>query len=187
MKKIILVLLVLLVLTSFVSAFGVSSPYWKGNPLKMAKGETRIVNLNLQNNVGDEDVTVKAEIEEGHEIVSLSKDIYTVKARTYDMMVPVEIKIPEDAKEEYRVILNFKTVSAGEEGKVSFGTAMQVGFMVIPTEKPAIAETETPAEKPSYSSWGVFLGIIILIIIIILVILMLRRSKKKSQQGKGAR
>ena len=52
------IIISVLVLTSAVSAFGVSSPYWEGNPMNIARGDSKIVNLNLQNMVGDEEVNV---------------------------------------------------------------------------------------------------------------------------------
>jgi len=179
--KIIFLALVILISVNLVSSFGVSSPYWKGNPLKMARGETRIVNLNLQNNVGDQDVTVKVEIEEGHEIVSLSRDTYRVRAKSLDTMVPVKVKIPVNASEEgYRVIINFHTVAPGEEGTVSFGKAMQVGFMVFPTEEIA----ETPQLKLNPWIIGIMI-VIIIIIVIVIIIIILKKKKKESEQQKN--
>ena len=58
------------------NAFGVSSPYWQGNPVIMYPGETKIVNLNLQNNIGEDDVFVKVSILEGQDIARVEKELY---------------------------------------------------------------------------------------------------------------
>ena len=75
-----------IVLVGVVSASGVSSPYWDSdpaNPLKVYKGETKTINLNLQNMVGNEDLTYSVEIKEGA-VASLSGGVYIVKAHTSD-------------------------------------------------------------------------------------------------------
>ena len=90
------VLLITLALVSIVSAFGVSSPYWSDRPLIMARGETTIVSLSLQNMVGNKDVNVKAELVEGSEISSLKGDIFTIEAGT-SSNAQLTIKMPKDS------------------------------------------------------------------------------------------
>ncbi len=131
---------ILLVLTfaNFVNAFGVSSPYWQGNPVIMYPGETKIVNLNLQNNVGTDDVTVKVVVIEGTDIARTEEEIYIVKAKTIDTYVPIRVSIPKDAQVAgtFPVKVEFRTVSTGGGGMVTFGTGMKVSFDVQITEIP---------------------------------------------------
>ena len=164
MKKIISIIL-LLTLISTISAFGVSSPYWQGNPLIIEKGETRIINLNLQNMV-EEDIIVKAEIIQGEDIALLSQDIFIIKAKTYDTIIPLEITIPQDAFSENKTIkINFKKISENNSGIV-MGTGMSVYFDVI-----TIGNKEN---KNTFLIIGI-IGIILLIIAIILI------KKKKNK------
>lgn len=171
MKTIKLTLSVLIagiMLISLVSAFGVSSPYWDGNPLTMARGETKTINLNLQNMVGSGDVTVKAVLVEGADITSLPKDTYVVKEGTSDTMVPLEISIPKDANpgEITPIKVEFKTVQDSSKG-ITMGTGMTVAFNVIAGE--AVAETNT----------SMIVGLILAIIILALIIWMILKKRKK--------
>ena len=147
MKKINIIwtaFLMALLLGSLVSAFGVSSPYWQGKPLRMARGETQTVNLNLQNMVGNEDVTVKAELVKGSEISDLEKDIYTVNAMTSDAVAPLKVSIPRDYEAGTREIeVEFKTIATDEGGAVTIGTGMTIAFDVVISEE--IAEREFPS------------------------------------------
>jgi len=83
---------------STVMAFGVSSPYWKGNPLQISPGETKVVKITYQN-IGDDalDLTVRAEITKGSEIASLNKQDYLVRAGTKDTTVEVTVSMPSSA------------------------------------------------------------------------------------------
>lgn len=155
-------------LISLVSAFGVSSPYWDGNPLKMARGETKTVNLNLQNMVGEEDVTVKAVLVQGSEITSLPEEVFTVKAGTSNTMVPLRISVPKDTiPGEYGSIkVEFKTVQ-DNTGGIVMGTGMTVIFDVIATSE--VEESDTT----------MLVAIIIAIVILALILWLLLRKKKR--------
>ena len=64
--------LVILLATSFtVTAFGVTSLYWDGNPLILMPGETREVSFTLQNMVGDEDLALVVEVTSDKQYVKL--------------------------------------------------------------------------------------------------------------------
>ena len=155
---------------SLVYASGVASPYYGGHPLTMAVGESKIVNLNLQNMVGTDDVTFKAVVKQGSEIASLSKDTYLVNAGTYDTMAPLRITIPGDAIPGtiYSVVVEFKTVSTATGGGVAMGTGMDTSFDVVVAEKEA---KKFPAT--------VLVIVIIVILAIIAWILLRRKTKRK--------
>jgi len=170
--KIVLLIFLVLSLISSVYGFGVSSSYWVGNPLSLAAGETKIVDLNLQNVVGIEDVNVKVEIKEGLEIASLEKDVYVVKAGTSDTMVPIKIKIPrEEAEEKYDLSVEVKTITSGEGGTVALGTGMVVSFEVL-----IFGEVEETNIRPILI--GVISGLVILIILIVLILKKIKKKKK---------
>ena len=158
----------LLMSVSLVCAFGVSSPYWDGNPLKMARGETKTVNLNLQNMVGDEDVTVKAVLVTGASITSLPEDTFVVEAGTADTMVPIKISIPKDAGVgDYGAVkIDFKTVQEDNSG-ITMGTGMTVYFDVVATSE--VAETNTT----------MIIAVVIAIIVLVVIIWILLKKKRR--------
>jgi hypothetical protein len=160
-------LFIAVMLVSLVSAFGVSSPYWEDNPLKMAKGETVVVNLNLQNMVGDNDVTVKAELVEGSDITSLEEDTFTVASKTYDTMVPLTVKMPSDVEDgdTQTVKVVFKTISQDTSG-ISMGTGMTVLFDVV------------AVEKTSESNTGTIIAVIVVILALAIIILCVKKKKE---------
>jgi len=162
MKKVILSsILGIILLVSFVSAFGVSSPYWTDNPLKMYPGQSITVDLNLQNKAGaTEDVTASVALIEGTEIASLDDGEYEIKAGE-DINVPLKVKISKETQvgTTYKIQVEVKTVTPGEGGGVVMGTGMNTEFDVEVIEKPA-------GVKEGLS----VLAYIIIAIIIILVI-----------------
>ena len=162
----------ILISTSIVYAFGVSSPYWEGNPLVMSPGETKTINLNLQNMVGNENVTVKAEIKKGSEIARIEKDIYTVLAGTADSYVPLKITIPRNAENNSRIEIEFKTITPGAGGGVAMGTGMTVSFDVV------ISEIEVGAGKITWKT-AILMLIAVIIVLAIIIYLVLRKKKAK--------
>lgn len=157
----------LLVMTSMITAFGVSSPYWEGNPMSIARGETRIVNLNLQNMVGDEDVTVEAKLIEGAEITNLDDGEYTIPSKTSNIMIPLEVSMPKDVSpgETKTVKVDFKTVN-GDQGGIAMGTGMSIVFDVV-------------ASEDVESNTAMIVTIILAIAVLALILWILNKKKKK--------
>lgn len=156
-----------------VSAFGVGSPYWKGNPLVVAPGEQTTVYLSLQNMVGDEDLTVHVALKEGSEIAQVDARNYEVRAGTSDTRVPIDISVPADVPigTPYVVTVSFATVNSGAGGSVVLGTGIDTTFDVmtgdVVQESPSLGSSRTLM----YSVIGV-----ILLILIVAYILYRRRS-----------
>jgi len=175
MKKIIAALLLFAFISlSVVTAFGVSSPYWKGNPLIMKPGETKIVELNLQNMVGNEDVKLKATIIEGEDIATLTQDTFLVKAQTSDTKVPLKITIPKNMKNESREVkVEFKSVAPSKSKAVEMRAAMITNFDVIVVSEPLITE-----KKAITKTIIAIIGLIIILFVIYIII----RAKKRSKQ-----
>lgn len=161
-------------LTNLASAFGVSAPYWADNPLTMAKGEIKIVNINLQNMVGNEDVAVKAELKDGSDIAQLTADTYTVKAQTSDTMVPLKISIPKEtaAGTIKTVKVEFKTIALENQGMVNMGTGMSVSFNVIISE-------ETAKQSGTARVIIIVLALLIAITLVILIATFIIKTAKK--------
>ena len=177
MKKLIFLEFVvfLILLVSFVSSVGVASPVWQGNPLRISPGETRTVNLELQNMVGDEDVTIRAALKRGFEIASTKEKDYFVKAGTKDTLVPVIVSIPEDIQVDttYQVTVSFLTVTPGSSGGVALGTGIDTTFDVLVVELPVALAPE----KPKLEIFSIIAVVIILTAIILIVWFFLRRKK----------
>lgn len=167
--------IILIILSiSFISAFGVSTSYWKGNPLLIAPGDTKTISLRLQNMVEDgEDITVRAILADGFEIASTEEKDYLVRAGTKDTEVPIKISIPLDTPlgTEYRVTVSLKTITPGGTGGVVLGTAIDTSLDVL------VAEVEV--EKAERGNLNFIIGMVILIAIIIFILIAAFRRKKK--------
>ncbi|MEM4230256.1 MAG: hypothetical protein QXF25_00015 [Candidatus Pacearchaeota archaeon] len=146
---------------SLVSAFGVSSPYWEGNPLKIARGETRTIELTLQNIANAvEDIKAELKVVEGAEIASLEKESYIIKANSAEKAI-LSINVPSNAQpgKVYKVKIETKTITPGITGAVSMGTGIKTSFDVIVEER----------EKEKSNFWiYIVLGVIVLVMIIYL-------------------
>jgi len=163
---------VILIIVSFVTAAGVSTFYSESRPLEMYYGETKTIDFNLQNMVGDDDVTFKVEITQGAEIASLEEDTYLVKAGTHDVMVPLVVKIPKNYAESVTLVeLDFKTVSSGEGGGIAMGAGYKTPFNVVIFEK-------LPTEFPEIKTiWWIIIGIVLLIVVVLVVLAKRRKNK----------
>jgi len=171
MKKIKLTVSALMLgimLVSLVSAFGVSSPYWEGNPLVLDRGESTTIYLNLQNMVGEGDVKVKAILVDGEEFTSLPKEEYVIKEGTSDTMIPLDVSVPKDATpgDKQSIKVEFKTIQ-DDTGGISMGTGMTVAFDVVAGQ--AIAETNTT----------MIITLIVAIIVLIIIIWWILKRKKR--------
>lgn len=155
-------------MVSLVSAFGVSSPYWNENPLELARGESKIVELNVQNMVGSNDVSVQAELVQGNDFASLGDNSFTVEAGTSDTIIPLTIKLPEETKpgESKLVRVEFRTVNEGSQG-VAVGTGMVVAFNVIAKD-----------EVKESNSTGIIISLALIALLAVIIIFILKRKKK---------
>ena len=169
-KNILFTAILLVVTINIISAAGVASPYWNDYPLQMNYGESKIIDFNFQNMVGDKDITIEVSIKQGDDIASLSQTRFTAQARTSDTMIPVKITIPQNYnKAVQKVELEFKTVTADTGGMVTLGTAWTSSFNVVLSEKPVKSST-----------WiGIIIALIVALIVLITIILVLVKKKKK--------
>ena len=177
-KKInILIISVLILSISFVSAVAIGLPYWEGNPFVISPGQTGTVNLIIQNMVGEEDITMKAEIIQENEIASLKQDEYFIPISN-DAQVPIKITIPPNAtlNTTYKVKVSFKTITPSSEGGVTMGIGIISTFDVLVKD----GVKEQPKEKLETKTL-IIIGIIVLIIIIITIVLKKQKLKKISK------
>lgn len=159
-----------------VSAFAVSSQYWKEKPVILYPGTTTEIHVVLQNMGGEETITVTGTIIEGSEIATLSdsSNIYTVPVGAR-VNVNITFNVPEDTAipSNYSIILSFVT-SAGEAETLGLGSAIQ---KIIPVF--IVKEPRKQMELKSSPWLYIILGIIALVIIIISIVL--KRKKKKQR------
>jgi len=166
--------LVVLILSTTVSAFGVSSPHWEGYPLTLYPGQTDTVDLNLQN-IGEESVTVTAELIEGTEIAQLDRAIYVVAVGTTDTNAKIQVSIPEDAVvgDTYHIIVEFKAGSEGGDGAIAVGTGTTTEFDVVVVEE---------EKEEGISTTTMMLVAIVIIIIIALAMFWKKPTKSKKKK-----
>lgn len=167
-KLLVATFLLTVFLISSVSAFGVGSPYWKGNPLIISPGDTKTFSMTLQNietNKEDEkDITIRVTLKEGLGIASVKEKDYLVKAGTTNTKIPVTIIIPPDTPlgTPYSVTVSFKAISSGGGGAVGLTTGIDTTFDVLVKSVPK-------EEKPGINYLLIAISLILIIAILILI------------------
>ncbi len=171
-------LLSLTLLTSFVSAFGVS--YVWGSPLEMHVGETRDIYITLQNRAGEiGDVNARVDLLEGQELVQFtdSSNIYFVPYNGA-ARVNFTVSVPENAAvgDGYWVKLSVTTVADEDSGGMGFalGNGQKIYVQVVPE----LAEEELAEEGPELFGVLAFILIAIVIVAVILIILVKKKTRK---------
>ena len=166
-KTIGFVILLAVLLSSSVFAFGVSSPYWEGNPLIIEKGETKIINLNIQN-MENRDIFVSATLTEGSDIASISNEVIEVKANTSDTILPLEITLPLETSpgESKKITVEFKTLDS--KGGIAMSSGVSTSFNVF-SEESVLERANT----------NIIIGIIIGIFLLSLILWLIIRRRRK--------
>jgi hypothetical protein len=171
-----LVLVVLLMVCSLISALGVGSIYSKKNPLEMYPGQEKVVFFKLENPDSDGRISIDGSLTRGNEIASLGKTSYKVDPGE-QVYAEVVVKVPETASigQTYEVAYTFSEVPEAAGG-VSFSQSAKGGFDVIVVEKSAEPMVEAPK---GMSTGGIVFIVILLVVIIAVVYLLLSKMKKK--------
>ena len=158
-------------------AFAVSSQYYENNPLYMQPWETTETFFTLQNIAGTKNVTLRAEITYGKEILKLVDNNETYKVPLGEKVkVNFKISTPADAKigDKFPITLTFTTITSSQE-PIAIGSSIGKGFEVIIGQPSDFREV--PKEKTKIST---IIYILIGIIILIVIIFLLQKRKKKS-------
>jgi hypothetical protein len=181
MKKM-TILFIAIMLFPLVGAFGAGCSYWDERPLIMAPGETKQISCKLQNTVGDEDITMKVELLEGREIVTLTDESleYFVPLGTKDAEVNMEVNIPKKSEDETRfnVRLSFQQVSNGEGGNVKLSGIIQKSFEVI-VETDLEKAPEESAKKEGKSMFIILILILVIVASLGFLLFIIIRLRKK--------
>jgi len=177
--------MILLVGTHSVLAFGISSPYWDDNPLEMYSGQTKEILFNLQNCPSreadcqdDKDINIVVTFEEGEEIAEImSGTNYNVLYGSADTDIILRVTIPESSSigERYDIAFSISSPVEDESGNVQLGIKYNIGFPVNvvaeAVEKPVIEETASN-RKSNVLVWA-----LVVVIILIVFYFVLRRKK----------
>jgi len=188
------VILLTMLITSLVTAFGVAVPYWDSPewyPLKLARGESKIVALTLQN-TGDEDMTFRANLTSGSEIATLIDENldYFVPSGEVNKLVNIKVEIPESAELQavYQVSVSFQQISSGEGGMVSLATGIMASFPIeIVGYEESVKRTEqqeTPPQKEGQNYMWII--ILLLALVIITTIIIIKKFQKTKTTKKVA-
>jgi hypothetical protein len=166
-----------------VTAFGVTAPYWKENPLIMNPGDTREITFTLQNMVGEEDMRVSVEVLERQEYVQLlGPTEYEVPAKTKDVPVKVQIAVPQELPlgTIFPVRVSFRSTEKGGTRQVQLGTAVEKTFDVI------VGQVEVPKEESPLLKKPATPALIVLVIVVIAWLLLKKLKKKETKDGQNA-
>ena len=167
----------LFLLIGNISAFAVSSQYWKEAPVVIYPGETKEIYVVLQNMAGEEDINVRGIIIEGSEIATLidSSGIYSVAVGTRKN-VYIRVAVPEDTTipSNYSLILSFVAGPAGETQTLGLGSGIEKIIPILIVKEPE-KEMELKLSPWLY----IILALIVVLIVIITIILKKKKKKEK--------
>ncbi len=177
-KRVLILSAFILVLSiSLITAAGIARPYWDDNPLKLAPGESKIVQLTLQN-TDPEDMSLAATIESEIATLKDKSNEYSVPSGEINKKVNIDVEVPEDAKVGtiYKVVASFKQIASGEGGMIRMTGAFTSNF---PVEVVGEQESElyTLSEKKPIELW-VWALIIILVAGIAMAVIKKKQKKK---------
>ncbi len=168
----------LVMMSLFASAFGVSTSYWDENPLRIAPGESITVSLGLQNGGGGtEDITLRAELtNDGGGIATLvDEDLDYFVPVGGGVGVPIRIELSEDAETgiTHQITVSFTQVASGEGGMVRLtgGVVSNLPVEVVGEEE---SELYTPEAKKGLSGFWM----IVIALAVALTIFLIARSRK---------
>ena len=173
-KTTLAITLLVVSMISFASAFSVSKPYMPINQLNMTLGESKIIELVLQNGGATDPINVRVRVTEGSEIISLiGEDVYLVNPGD---KVPVnfQLSIPETADwgSEYTIKIGFSESPANQEA-LSFGTEIEQSFNVKIQKTPQQVERDKRLKNIL-----LIVGICVLILLVLIIIVVYVKKKK---------
>ncbi len=174
-KNIISIIIVIITLIPIISAFSVSTLNWDTNPAIAAPGETIEIRLYLQNMIGGNNLTVKAELESDIAEITDANSTYSLPFGTKDLPVNIRIKIPSNASNntDYKISVLFTpNIDYGETGGlVQFDTKTS-GDIYVKVIKPS-SQKETKSENHD-----IIITSLSALFLIIIAYLFMRNPKK---------
>ena|SRR3989338_2284342 len=132
-KEFFLAVLSIILVSTGILAFAVSSQYYGNNPLYLQPGESTEIFFTLQNLASEEDVSLQATVTEGEDIIELtdSSEIYSVPSGE-KTKVNFRVTAPADAKkgDNFPITIMFGTITSGE-GPIGLSGNIGKGFNLI--------------------------------------------------------
>jgi len=164
-----------ILLVNFVSAFGVGSVYHSEHPLELPRGGTADVKFNLQNMAGGKNITARPNLLSGSEVMVLesSEDVSLPLGASVDVIGRVTIPVDAEVGDIYPIQVTFTTVTESDSGEFGFGSSVGRGFDVIVVYS---AEELAMMEEKS-TNYGLYLTIGLIILIVVVGWFLLRRRK----------
>ncbi|MBR9676846.1 hypothetical protein GOV04_01790 [Candidatus Woesearchaeota archaeon] len=166
-KNLAITFLMLILCSSLVLGFGVSSKYFRGYPLEAYPGQTLEYSMIIDNVIGNQEAIVTAEIVTGEDIATLKdrNPTYTVPAGA-KVNVPMIITIPEGGAVggEYAVEVKFSPDTSADGGGIQIATGAQRLLPIKVVERPA--EVEISQVEQGFPTSLLWLLLILLLIIV---------------------
>jgi hypothetical protein len=173
--------LMMVLLVSSVSAFAISNPYWRENPLIISPGESAKATLVLNNGGGaTESMVVSCSIIEGADLAMVTSAEESSIPAGGKASVDVQVSIPSNASLGAKTIkLSCRPISPeNTAGPVGIGQAIdQTVYLLVVEKQAGEAETEITETETSNLVWYVIIGLLILIILLAIVFSALKKKK----------
>ena len=174
--------ILVILMSSLTMAFGIAIPYWDSPewyPLKLAPGESKIVELTLQN-TGEEDMMVQASIESEIAILDDEKTEYFIPSGEINEIVSIKVEVPKDVEvgTRYKIYSSFHQISTGEEGMIAMTGAFTVNF---PVE--VVGEQESDLFDPLSKQKPILPWIVLGALLIGMIVIAIVKNKKKRNKS----
>jgi len=142
-RVILLILLFSIILSPFASAWGIA---YASNHFTLEQGQKQEIDFTLQNYVGDDVKRIIIELSGDKEIATVldKKEYYLLPPKTKDHRVTIQVAVPEPAKQNYHIKVNF--ISYAGDGGVSLSN-VKVIPLNIDVPDGTLNDT-TPDEQP---------------------------------------
>jgi hypothetical protein len=154
--------------------FGITSSYYKGNPLIMAPGETKNIEFGkLQNMVSESgNITIRAELVSGANIATLldPSTEYFVPSGSDNVSVNMKVSIPKQAINgtQYSITIKFRDITEiKSEEMVAFAktTTKSIDVLVL-----------APEHFQVTNIWWLFFSFILIISFVIILYIILKNK-----------
>jgi hypothetical protein len=115
MKEILQILLGVMVASSMMgSVYGWGVTY-SGRNIEVKEGDSYDIRLGLQNMIGNDEITVTAELQGDTEIAEISQSEIVLPPKTRSLPIYIRVNIPANAKDTYTVTAVMKEKGSGGE------------------------------------------------------------------------
>ena len=175
-KTAILILVILFSMHSIL-ALGVSSPYWKDNPLSMYPGQIKEVAFTLTNKPDAETAVAFVSMDDDAGIAEITSGTeYNVAPGSTNSKIMLKISVPDTATigDTYNVKFSVTSEPPKGQGPVQLTMGYNVEFPVKVVEQSQASNEQFNESQSKEVSWVIW-GIIILVILIVVSFLIKKK------------